>query len=176
VNAPTAVACAAFDPEGDAAVAAVQQRLRALGMRVPHDPAHRLHITLSAAVADPDEVTAALADVASRHPPIALRLDHVGTFARGSIVWLGPSRSVELVELQRDVHAMLGARWPAGFGDQVDPAHWMPHCTLARRATRDAADRLRAGLSPLEIRIAALATIVVGGRGDAGYVPLTGAV
>ncbi len=113
-------------------------------------------------------------EVAARHAPFALRLDRVGTFGRGSTVWLGPSGSVELAALQQDVYADLAARWPPAFGEQLDPAHWVAHCTLARRATRGAADRLRAGHHPLEVRIAALATIVVGERGDAGYVALSG--
>lgn len=174
MSTPTAVVCAAFDDAGDAMIRAVQQRLRALGVRVPGEPAHRPHVTLSAAVAEPDELTDAVTEVAARRAPFAVRLDRIGTFARGSIIWLGTSRSVELAELQADVHAALTTRWSPAFGEHVDPAHWIAHCTLARRAPRDAADRLRAGHRPLEMRIAALATIVVGGRGDAGYVPLTG--
>ncbi len=169
-----AVLCAAFDAAGDAAIAGVQHRLRELGVHVPRDPAHRPHITLAAAAADPADLTDALAAIAVRHAPFALRLDHVGTFARGSTVWLGPSRSVELAALQQDAYDTLADRRPAAFADQIDPARWVPHCTLARRATRDAADRLRAGHHPLEIRVAALATIVVGERGDADYVELSG--
>ena len=172
----TAVVCAAFDAAGDAAIAVVQQQLREFGVRVARDPAHRPHLTLTAAVADPDELSSAVVDIAARHASFAVRLDRVGTFARGSIVWLGPSRSLELAALQQDLHGSLAGRWPPAFGEQVDPRRWVPHCTLARRAGRGAADRLRAGHRPLELRIAALATIVVGERGDADYVALSGTV
>ncbi|HEY8300306.1 MAG TPA: 2'-5' RNA ligase family protein [Jatrophihabitans sp.] len=174
MDAPAAVVCAAFDPEGEALVAGVQQRLRSYGVRLPRDPAHRPHITLSAALADVGDVGAVTTEIAARHAPFALRLDLIGTFARGSTVWLGTSRAPALSALQHDVHGSLAERWAPAFGEQTDPTRWVPHCTLARRAGRGAADRLRAGHHPLDIRVAALATIVVGERGDAGYVRLTG--
>lgn len=166
-----AVVCAAFDADGDAVIATVHERLREFGVRVPREPAHRPHITLSAAHGDPEEVSLVAARVASGHTPIQLRLDIVGTFARNTIVWLGPSDSV-LAPLQRDVHAALGA-WPRAFGAQVEPDHWVAHCTLARRAPGDAAARLRAEFAPLTVRVAGLATIVVGARGDHALAPLS---
>ena len=165
-----AVVCAAFDADGDVAIAIVQRRLREFGVRVPREPAHRPHITLSAADGDPDDVARVAAAVAGDHAPIRLRLDIVGTFARDTIVWLGPS-GTELAPLQGEVHAALGA-WPRAFGEQVEPGRWVPHCTLARRARGDAAARLRAEFAPLTVRVVALATIVVGARGDHALVPL----
>ena len=164
------VVCAAFDADGDAAIATLQDRLRELGVRVPREPAHRPHITLSAAAAEPDEVAPVAAAIARDHAAVSVRLDRIGTFARGSIVWLGPS-GTELAGLQRDVHTALGA-WPRAFGEHVDPDRWVPHCTLARRAPRGVAVRLRDGFTPLTVRVSALATIVVGGRGDHALTPL----
>ena len=169
--ATVSVVCAAFDADSDAAVAAVLGQLRDFGVRVPRQPAHRVHITLGAASADPGEIAPIAADVAARHGPFDVTLDRVGTFARGSIAWLGPSRNDALAALQRDVAEAL-AGYPPAFGEQTDPSRWVPHCTLARRTTPRIADQLRAQYLPLTVRIAALATIVVGGRGDAALARL----
>jgi hypothetical protein len=48
----------------------------------------------------------------------------------------------------------------------------VPHCTLARRAPRRAATRLRATYVPVELSVVALATIVVGDHGDVALAPL----
>ena len=165
------VVCAAFDADGDAAVATVLAQLRELGVRVARQPAHRVHITLAAASAEPGELAPLAAEAARRHVAFDLTLDRVGTFARGTILWLGPSRSDALTALQRDITAALAGRPPA-FGEHTDPRTWVPHCTLARRTTRRCADRLRAQYEPLTVRVDALATIVVGGRGDAALAPL----
>lgn len=171
---PTAVVCAAFDAAGDATIAQVQDRLRGLGVRIPREPAHRAHLTLAAAVADPGEVAAVAAEVAARHVAFPVALSTIGTFARGTTVWLGPPRGdATLSELHRDVHEAM-TRWPPAFGGQTDPRHWVPHCTVARRAARDVARRLRADFVPTEVRVTALATLVVGGRGDVALAPLRG--
>jgi 2'-5' RNA ligase len=171
-----AVVCAAFDARGDAAIRAAQDRLREHGVRVSRDPAHRPHITLAAADADPEEIARIAAAIALRHTAFAIELDRVGTFAGGTIVWLGPSRATLLAALHRDVHdALNDAGHPSAFGRQSDPQHWTPHCTLARRAPRRAVARLRADFAPVEVRMTALATIVVGGRGDVALAPLPAA-
>jgi 2'-5' RNA ligase len=168
---PASVVCAAFDADGDAAVATVQETLRALGVRVPRQPAHRVHITLAAASADPTQIAPIAAEVAQRHVALDVTLDRVGTFARGSVVWLGPSDDDVLSALQRDVNDALAGH-PSAFGEQTDPRHWVAHCTLARRTTARIADRLRASYHPITVRVDALATIVVGGRGDIALAPL----
>ena len=168
-----AVVCAAFDATGDEAIRSMQARLGAHGVRVPRDSAHRPHITLAGADADPDEIATLAAEIAARHRPFRVRLDRVGTFAGGSIVWLGPSDSAELVALHREVHdTLLGAGHPSAFGEQSHPQRWVPHCTLARRAPRRAATRLRATYVPVELTVVALATIVVGDHGDVALSPL----
>lgn len=174
---PTAVVCAAFDAVGDAAIAGVQDRLRALGVRVPREPAHRAHLTLAAAVTDAggiSDVAAVAAEVAARQPAFSLALTTIGTFARGATVWLGPPRAdAALADLQRAVHDAMTS-WPPAFGNQTDPRQWVPHCTLARRAARDTARRLRADFVPIEVRVTALATLLVGGRGDVDLAQLRG--
>lgn len=170
----TAVVCAAFDPAGDTAVAAVRAELRDLGARVPRDPAHRPHLTLSAAQAeDPGPVAAAVERIAQRHQPIRVTLGEVGCFARGGIVWLGPAAPAALRDLQRDVHeSLIEAGWPAVFGPQSDPDRWIAHCTLARRVAPAAVAELRIRYRPIEATIDALVTLVVGGRGDVARAPL----
>lgn len=167
------VVCAAFDADGDAAIAAVLAQLREFGVRVPRQPAHRPHITLAAAAAEPGEVAPSAAEVAERHPAFDVMLDRVGTFAGGAVLWLGPSHNDALSRLQREAVTAL-AGFPPAFGQHTDPQTWVPHCTLARRTRPHMADRMRAAYEPLTVRVAALATIVVGARGDAALAPLTG--
>ena len=165
--------CAAFDSDGDAAIAAVQDRLRELGVRVPKQPAHRLHITLAAVEAEPDDVAPVTARLARNHAPFEITLDRVGTFARGTILWLGPSHDEALYALQRATVDAVG-NYPAAFGEQTHPRQWVPHCTLARRTRARNADQLRSEYESVTVGVDALATIVVGGRGDAALAPLTG--
>jgi 2'-5' RNA ligase len=164
------VVCAAFDEDGDAEIAALTKRLRENGVSVPDSPAHRPHITLSAALADPDEVARVAVTLAARHGPVEVTLDRIGTFGHGATLWVGPSAR-SLAHLQRTVHNALGA-WPRAFGDTLEPEHWVPHCTLARRVPRSAPTRLRLGFAAPTVRVTALATIVVGGRGDHALAPL----
>jgi 2'-5' RNA ligase len=164
------VVCAAFDEDGDAEIAALMNRLRENGVSVPQSPAHRPHITLSAAIADPDAVARVTVTLAAQHEPVDVTLDRIGTFGHGSTLWVGPSAR-SLAYLQSTVHNALGA-WPRAFGDAVEPEHWVPHCTLARRVPRSAPARLRLGFTAPTVRVVALATIVVGGRGDHALAPL----
>ena len=173
---PVAALCAAFDERSDTALGGVRERVRALGGNAPADPAHRPHLTLSAAAVDGDgldAVVALAAATARRHRPIPLVLDKVGTFARGRIVWLGPSSSDELRAMQADVHdTLIAAGYPNAFGDHSAPRNWVPHCTLTLRAPRGFADRLRAEFDPIPVTVDAIATLLVGGRGDVAVAPL----
>jgi 2'-5' RNA ligase len=97
-----AVVCAAFDADGDRAIAEVRALVRSLGGRAAVKPAHHPHLTLSAAaVEEPSGIVRIAARVAKRHKPFRLRLSEVGTFGRGDVVWIGPSRSGPLTALQR---------------------------------------------------------------------------
>jgi len=112
------------------------------------------------------------------HRPIAIRLTEVGRFGRAGVIWLGPAASPLLQLLQHDADtALQAAGWPRAFGDRSDPKHWVPHCTLATRVPKPFLRRVeatvRASYRPIEGHVDALATILVGGRGDVGYAALT---
>jgi 2'-5' RNA ligase len=178
----TAVVCAAFDPGTDAAILAVRERLRALGHRLPDQPRHRPHFTLAAAGVDPgaelERLAAVVEEVAARHQPVPVTLSEVGRFGRAGALWLGPGTAPALADLHRDVvRALATAGWASAFGERSDPGQWVPHCTLATRVPTPRLRELHAALSdgyrPIAGTIDALATILVGGRGDAAHAPLT---
>jgi 2'-5' RNA ligase len=176
----TAVVCAAFDAATDAAVLATREVVRAAGVRLAEHPAHRPHLTLAAARIEPDELPRVLdlaGAVAARHQPFRVTLAEVGRFGESGVIWLGPAAALPLSRLQADVDAALRADgWPRAFGEHSDPAQWVAHCTLATRVREPLLRRVqaavRASYEPIEARIDGLATILVGGRGDVGYVAL----
>ena len=166
-----AVVCAAFDVAGESAIAELRALVRSLGGRAAIKPAHRAHLTLSAAaVDDPSGVVRLAARVARRHEPFRLRLSEVGTFGRGDVVWIGPSRSGPLTALQRDAYSSLvEAGYPPAFAGQSNPRGWRPHCTIARWMPPAVLEELRAQFETIYVTVDAIATIVVGGHGDVGY-------
>ena len=177
----TAVICAAFDPATDEAIYAVRERVREFGIPLPDRPPHRPHLTLSAARLprdDLDGVLAVAAEVAARHEPVPVALTEVGRFGRAGVLWLGPAANRGLPALQRDVYRTLKHGWEPAFGDRSAPRLWVPHCTLATRVAkpllRDAQAHVAAGFRPIRGTVDALATILVGGRGDVGHHPLAG--
>ena len=176
----TAVVCAAFDPATDEAIYEVRERIREFGIPLPDRPPHRPHFSLSAARvprADLDEVLAVAASAAARHEPVPIALSEVGRFGRAGALWLGPARNAGLPALQRDVHRALKQRWEPAFGERSAPRLWVAHCTLATRVAkpllRDAQEFVAAGYEPIRGTVDALATILVGGRGDVGHHPLS---
>jgi 2'-5' RNA ligase len=176
----TAVVCAAFDAATDAAVLAVREQVRAAGVRLAEQPAHRPHLTLAAARIEPAELARVLdlaGAVAARQQPFRVALAEIGSFAGSGVIWLGPAPSSALSRLQADVDVALCADgWPRAFGEHSDPAQWVAHCTLATRVREPLLRRVlatvRASYEPIEARIDGLATILVGGRGDVGYAEL----
>jgi 2'-5' RNA ligase len=180
----TAVVCAAFDAATDKAVLDAREAVRAAGVALPDAPPHRPHFSLAAARVERDELPRVLdvaAAVAALHEPIAIRLTEVGRFGRAGVVWVGPAASPPLQLLQHDADAALqSAGWPRAFGDRSDPKTWVPHCTLATRVPKPFLRRVQATVQasyqPIEGHIDALATILVGGRGDVGYAPLSAAL
>lgn len=175
----TAVVCAAFDAATDEAIYAVREQVRATGIALPERPPHRPHFSLSAAIvprSDLDAVVEVAAEVAARHDPIAVRLTEVGRFSRAGVIWLGPPPNPALADLQRDVHDALAAYWPPAFGERSAPRQWVAHCSLATRVPaatlREVQSTVNAAYEPITGSIDALATILVGGRGDSGYAPL----
>lgn len=176
----TAVVCAAFDAATDQAVLATREVVRAAGIRLPDRPPHRPHFSLAAARVQPDELPRVLdvaAAVAARHHPLAITLAEVGRFGRSGVVWLGPRAAPQLSHLQRETDtALRAAGWPRAFGERSDPSRWVAHCTLATRIPKPLLRRVQAAVRaryrPIEATVDGLATILVGGRGDVGYVAL----
>ena len=180
----TAVVCAAFDTATDEAIYAVRDVVRSAGVPLPPRPPHRPHLSLAAArVEQGDELTRLLATataVAAEHEPIPVILTEVGRFGRAGAVWLGPAPTRELAALQRDVYrALKRAGWESAFGDRSAPNLWVAHCTLATRVAkpllRDVQAAVAAGYTPIRGTLDALATILVGGRGDLAHAQLGGA-
>jgi 2'-5' RNA ligase len=176
----TAVLCAAFDAATDKAVLETREAVRAAGVALPEVPPHRPHFSLAAARVERDQLPRVLdvaVEVAALHRPITIRLTEVGRFGRAGVIWLGPAASPPLQLLQHDADAALAAAgWPRAFGERSDPQQWVPHCTLATRVPKPFLRRVqatvRASYQPIEGHIDALATILVGGRGDVGYARL----
>lgn len=177
----TAVVCAAFDAATDAAVLAVRELVRAAGADLPPQPRHRPHFSMaSARVAQGEELDRLIAvttAVARSHEPFELVLDDVKGFGRPGVLWLGPAASPRLATLQSAVAtALTDAGWPSAFGERSDPPTWVPHCSLATRLPkpqlRDLQAAVRAQFQPIQARVDALATILVGGHGDLTHVRL----
>jgi 2'-5' RNA ligase len=170
---PVAVICAAFDAEPDEVIEGLRAEAEAAGLRVRR--AHRPHFTLAAARVAQDEIEAVVESaraIAARHSPVALTMTHLGRFASG-VLWLGPEPSDALRDLQRDASATLADHWPPAFGEQTNPANWIPHCTLATRVPRPALDRFaRRPVTPFLATVDALAVLLVGGQGDVAHLPL----
>lgn len=172
----TAVVVAAFDEAGDRAV---ERLLGRVGARVP--PRHRPHLTLGAVRVPEGELARVVdlaAGVAAGHAPFRLELGSLGVFPQG-VLWLAPRPEPALADLQAGVdRALAGAGHERAFGAHADPDHWVAHCTLATRLDPEALGRavtaLTTGFRPVRTAVTALATILVGGRGDVGYAPLTG--
>jgi 2'-5' RNA ligase len=174
----TAVVCAAFDPATDEEILATREVVRAAGIALPPRPPHRPHFSLAAARVDRQTelpaVVAVAAEVAAAHAPIDVALTEVGRFGRAGVVWLGPAPVPALGALQHDVaNALIRGGWPPAFGQRSDPAQWVPHCTLATRIPkpqlRDVQATVRAQYQPVRGTVDALATILVGGRGDVAH-------
>jgi 2'-5' RNA ligase len=176
----TAVVCAAFDAPTDAAILATRELVRTAGVTLPDQPPHRPHFSLAAARVERDQLPHILdvaRSVAAQHRPLPVRLTEVGRFGRAGVIWLGPAPSAQLQVLQHDVDAALqAAGWPRAFGERSDPRQWVAHCTLATRVPKPHLRRVQASVQaqyrPIEARIDALATILVGGRDDVGYTSL----
>jgi len=149
-----------------------------VGAAVP--PRHRPHLTLGAARVPAGEVggvTEVAAAVAAAHAPFRIELASLGIFPQG-VLWLAPRPEPALRALQADVDAALAAAGhERAFGAQADPAHWVAHCTLATRLDPAALGRavtaLTSGFRPVRTSVTALATLLVGGRGDVGYAALS---
>jgi hypothetical protein len=128
--------CLLFDRRSERAVRALWDRLEEQGVPSLRSHTHGRHVPhVSYAVLrswDQAAVTAALAalDGAS---PVQLSFDGIGLFRRGR-TWLVAGVSAEFVARQQRVVEAVTATG-ADLHKHYRPGIWLPHCSLAPRAT-----------------------------------------
>ena len=75
--------------------------------------------------------------------------------------------------LQRDAYSsLIDAGYPPAFAGQSDPGSWTAHVTIARRLTPDVLAEVTKLFVPVQVTVAAVATVLVGGEGDVAYPPM----
>jgi 2'-5' RNA ligase len=135
------------DPDLAARVVAAWQLLAAAGLpsqaRHPH-PTNRPHLTLAVADRLDGGVRAAVAGELAALP-LALRLDGLVVLGgrRRTVAWLVVPAE-PLLRLHRRVHAALAPEEPSA--PLLRPDRWVPHVTLAARATAEQAGAVVAAL------------------------------
>ncbi|KWX66440.1 2'-5' RNA ligase family protein [Mycobacterium sp. NAZ190054] len=128
--------CLLFDRRSDRAVRALWDRLEDLGVPSLRSHTHGRHVAhVSYAVLRRWD-DAAVADAVAGVPagdPVELSFDGMGLFRRGR-VWLVAGVSADfLARQQRVVDAVTAAG--AELHKHYRPGDWIPHCSLAPRAT-----------------------------------------
>jgi hypothetical protein len=128
--------CLLFDGQSDRALRALWDRLETQGVPSLRSHTHGRHLPhVSFAVLrgwDLAAVTAALAGLPDGGP-LELSLDGVGLFRRGR-AWLLPGVSSHLVARQERVVNVL-LETGAQLHKHYQPGMWMPHCSIAPRAS-----------------------------------------
>ena len=128
--------CLLFDRRSERAVRALWDRLEEHGIPSLRSHTHGRHVPhLSYAVLrswDQAAVTDALAAV-DGGPPVELSFDGIGLFRRGR-TWLVAGVTADFVaRQQRVVEAVIATG--ADLHKHYRPGVWLPHCSLAPRAT-----------------------------------------
>ncbi|HEX3547162.1 MAG TPA: 2'-5' RNA ligase family protein [Mycobacterium sp.] len=128
--------CLLFDRRSERAVRALWDRLERDGVASLRSHTHGRHVPHVSYVVlrqwDQAAVTEALAALDGADP-VELSFDGVGVFRRGRI-WLVAAVSADVVaRQQRVVEAVAGAG--AELHKHYRPGIWLPHCSLAPRAT-----------------------------------------
>ncbi len=130
--------CLLFDRRSERAVRGLWDRLEDFGVPSLRSHTHGRHLPhLSYAVLrqwDDAAVADALA-VLDPGDPVELTFDGIGLFRRGR-VWLVAGVSTDLVVRQQRVAEALAATG-ADLHKHYRPGVWVPHCSLAPRATLD---------------------------------------
>jgi 2'-5' RNA ligase len=128
--------CLLFDRPSERAVRALWDRLEQHGVPSLRSHTHGRHVPhVSYAVLrswDQEAVTAALADLRDG-APVELSFDGVGLFRRGR-TWLVAGVSADFVARQQRVVEAVTATG-ADLHKHYRPGIWLPHCSLAPRAT-----------------------------------------
>lgn len=128
--------CLLFDRRSDAAVRALWDRVEERGVPSLRSHTHRRHVPhMSYAVLrswDLPAVTTALAALGDG-PAVEVSFDGVGLFRRGRI-WLVAGVSADFVARQQRVVQAVTAGG-ADLHKHYRPGIWLPHCSVAPRAT-----------------------------------------
>ena len=128
--------CLLFDRRSERAVRALWDRLEQAGVPSLGSHTHGRHVPhVSYAVLrswDQASVTAALAQLGGG-APVELSFDGIGLFRRGR-TWLVAGVSADFVARQQRVVEAVTATG-AELHKHYRPGTWLPHCSLAPRAT-----------------------------------------
>jgi 2'-5' RNA ligase superfamily len=128
--------CLLFDRRSDRAIHALWDRLEEHGVPSLRSHTHGRHVAHVSYVVlrrwDQIAVTDALAGL-DEGSTVELSFDGVGLFRRGR-VWLVPGVSAEFVARQQRVVEAVTATG-ADLHKHYRPGIWLPHCSLAPRAT-----------------------------------------
>jgi 2'-5' RNA ligase superfamily len=128
--------CLLFDRKSERAVRALWERLEQNGVPSLRSHTHGRHLPhVSYAVLrrwDDAAVSAALADIGGGEP-VNLSFDGIGLFRRGR-TWLVAGVSADFVARQQRVVEAVTATG-AELHKHYRPGIWLPHCSLAPRAT-----------------------------------------
>jgi hypothetical protein len=128
--------CLLFDRRSERAVRALWDRLEQAGVPSLRSHTHGQHVPhVSYAVLrswEQTAVTAALDDIAGG-APVDLSFDGIGLFRRGR-TWLVAGVSADFVARQQRVVEAVTATG-AELHKHYRPGTWLPHCSLAPRAT-----------------------------------------
>ncbi|HZN81915.1 MAG TPA: 2'-5' RNA ligase family protein [Mycobacterium sp.] len=128
--------CLLFDPKSERAVRALWDRVEEQGVGSLRSHTHGSHVPhVSYAVLrkwDQEAVTDALAGL-DPGEPVNLSFDGVGLFRRGR-TWLVAGVTADFVARQQRVVEAVTATG-AELHKHYRPGIWLPHCSLAPRAT-----------------------------------------
>ena len=112
-------------PGFQAALAALQERLRKAGVTGKYREPDGLHLTLAFIGEWPEDVTEFLPAV---RKPFSVTLSHLGIFPEANVLWAGIGPSAEMDRLAKQVRHSL-----AEAGIPFDRKAFSPHITLARK-------------------------------------------
>lgn len=130
--------CLLFDRRAERALQGLWDRLEEIGVPSLRSHTHARHLPhLSYAVLRQWDDAAVADALAALDPgdPVELTFDGIGLFRRGR-VWLVAGVSTELVARQQRIAEALVASG-ADLHKHYRPGVWVPHCSLAPRATLD---------------------------------------
>ena len=127
--------CLLFDRRSEQAIRALWDRIEEQGVGSLRSHTHGNHVPhMSYAVLRQWDLSAVTAALAGLHgAPVDLSFDGVGLFRRGR-TWLLAGVNADFVaRQQRVVEAVVGAG--ADLHKHYRPGVWLPHCSVAPRAT-----------------------------------------